>query len=114
MQTYSLNKVILIGHLGGKPEGRYTQTGVSTASFSLATNEAWVDANKQKHEHTEWHQVVVWNKLADFVTQYLDKGYCVYLEGSIKTRIWSDHNNERKKNTEIVATQIVLLEKNKM
>ena len=110
----SINKVILIGHLGGKPEGRYTQTGISTASFSLATNEVWVDGNKQKHEHTEWHYIVAWNKLADFVTQYLDKGHYVYLEGSIKTRTWKDQNNERKKITEIVATQIVSLEKNKL
>ena len=88
----SVNKVILIGHLGGKPEGRYTQQGVSTASFSLATNEVWVDSNKQKHEHTEWHHVVVWNQLADFVTEYLNKGHLIYLEGTIKTRSWKDKN----------------------
>ena len=107
----SVNKVILIGHLGGKPEGRNTQQGISTASFSLATNEVWVDANKQKHEHTEWHHIVTWNQLADFVTQYLDKGHLIYLEGTIKTRTWNDKNNDSKKITEIIATQIVLLEK---
>ena len=110
----SINKVILIGHLGAKPEGRYTQKGTSTASFSLATNEVWVDSNKQKQEHTEWHHVVAWNKLADFTTQYLDKGHLIYLEGSIKTRIWGDQNDKRKKITEIIATQIISLEKNKL
>ena len=107
----SINKVILIGHLGGKSEGRYTQQGVSTASFSLATNEVWFGSDKQKHEHTEWHQIVVWNKLADFVTQYLDKGHYIYLEGTIKSRVWIDKNKESKKITEIIASQIVLLEK---
>ena len=110
----SVNKVILIGHLGAKPEGRYTQQGVSTASFSLATNGFWVDSNKQKHEHTEWHHIITWNKLADFVTKHLDKGYLIYLEGSIKTRVWKDKNDETKKITEIIATQIISLEKNKL
>ena len=110
----SVNKVILIGHLGAKPEGRYTQQGVSTASFSLATNEVWIDANKQKHEHTEWHHVLVWNQLADFVTEYLDKGHQIYLEGTIKTRTWKDKNNEIKKVTEIIASQVISLEKNKL
>lgn len=107
----SVNKVILIGHVGAKPEGRYTQQGVSIASFSLATNELWVGADKQKHEHTEWHQIVVWNKLADFVTQHLNKGHYVYLEGTIKSRFWKDKNNEQKKTTEIIASQIISLEK---
>tara|TARA_B100000287_G_C20340057_1_gene665429 strand:- start:274 stop:615 length:342 start_codon:yes stop_codon:yes gene_type:complete len=107
----SINKVILIGHLGAKPEGRYTQQGVSTASFSLATNESWLGSDKQKHEHTEWHYIVAWNNLADFATQYLNKGDLVYLEGTIKTRTWKDKNEDTKKITEIIASQIVSLEK---
>ena len=107
----SVNKVILIGHLGAKTEGRYTPQGVSTASFSLATNETWVGSDKQKHEHTEWHHVVVWNKLADFATSYLDKGYLVYLEGAIKSRSWVNKKKESKKIVEIMATQIIVLEK---
>tara|TARA_B100000029_G_scaffold69485_2_gene61843 strand:+ start:5762 stop:6100 length:339 start_codon:yes stop_codon:yes gene_type:complete len=110
----SINKVILIGHLGAKPEGRYTQQGISTATFSLATNEVWMGADNKKHEHTEWHHIVVWNKLADFVTQYLDKGHLVYIEGAIKTRSWIDKNNEQRKVIEIMATQVVSLEKTKM
>ena len=110
----SINKVILIGHLGAKPEGRYTPQGISTVSFSIATNELWYDTEKNKHEHTEWHHVVVWNKLADFATNYLDKGYLVYLEGSIKTRTWVNQKKESKKITEIMATQIIPLEKTKV
>tara|TARA_B100000029_G_scaffold499540_1_gene570087 strand:- start:147 stop:485 length:339 start_codon:yes stop_codon:yes gene_type:complete len=107
----SVNRVILIGHLGAKPEGRYTQQGVSTASFSLATNECWKGSDNKTHEHTEWHQIVVWHNLADFATQYLDKGHLVYLEGTIKTRTWKDKKNDIKKITEIIATQIISLEK---
>ena len=107
----SVNKTILIGHLGAKPEGRYTPQGISTASFSLATNERWTDAQKNTQEHTEWHHVVTWNKTADFVTEYLDKGCLVYVEGSIRTRTWKNAKNEEHKITEIVATQVVLLEK---
>ena len=94
----SINKVILIGHLGGNPEGRYTQQGISTASFSLATNEVWMGPDNNKKEHTEWHHIIAWNKLADFATQYLKKGNLIYLEGTIKTRGWTDKNNEQKKN----------------
>ena len=107
----SINKVILIGHLGAKPEGRYTPQGISTISFSVATNESWFDSDKNKHEHTEWHHIVAFNKLADFVSQYLDKGNLVYIEGSIKTRSWTSAQNENKKITEIIATQIAPLDK---
>ena len=105
----SINKIILIGHLGAKPEGRYTPQGISTASFSLATNETWVDINNKKHEHTEWHNIITWNKTADYVTEYLNKGHLVYVEGSIRTRKWTNTKNEEKKITEIVATQVFLM-----
>ena len=111
MQKNSINKVILVGHIGNKPEGRYTPSGTSTASFSVATNESWIDSDNAKQERTEWHNIVAWSKLADFVTEYLDKGHLVYLEGIIKTRSWKDKNNEVKKITEIIANQVVSLEK---
>ena len=109
----SINKVILIGHLGAKPEGRYTQQGLSTASFSLATNESWVGQDKQKYEHTEWHSIIVWNRLADFATQYLDKGNLIYLEGILRTRTWENAKKEPIKKIEIIANNLVLLDKNK-
>ncbi len=105
----SVNKIILIGHLGAKPEGRYTPQGVSTASFSMATNESWYDSDKNKHEHTEGHNVVAFNKNADFATQYLDKGHLIYVEGSIRTRTWTNNQKEGKKIIEIIASQIVPL-----
>ena len=105
----SINKIILIGHIGAKPEGRYTPQGISTASFSLATNETWSDNEKNKHEHTEWHNVVCFNKTADFVTQFLDKGHLVYVEGSLRTRVWVNNQKEEKKIIEIFATQITPL-----
>ena len=73
----SVNKVTLIGHLGAKPESRYTQQGISTASFSLATNECWLGTDNEKREHTEWHQIITWNKLADYVKEYLDNNETV-------------------------------------
>ena len=105
----SVNKIILVGHLGAKPEGRYTPQGISTASFSIATNEIWYDSNKNKHEHTEWHVIVAFNQKADFATQYLDKGHLVYVEGSLRTRKWFNANKEEKKIVEIIASQIVPL-----
>ena len=107
----SVNKVILVGHLGAKPESRYTQQGVSTASFSLATNEFWIGSDNKKHEHTEWHQIIAWNKLADYVKGSLDKGHHIYLEGSIRTKAWTDKKGNLKKVVEILATHIVSLEK---
>ena len=77
----------------------------------MATNEFWVDADQKKHEHTEWHHVVAWNQVADFVTQYCEKGYLVYVEGSVRTRTWVGSNKEKKKITEIVATHVMSLEK---
>jgi single-strand DNA-binding protein len=109
----SINKIILIGHLGAQPEGRYTQNGVSTATFSLATNEFWIGPDKQKHEHTEWHSIVVWHKLADFATQYLNKGNLIYLEGTLRSRTWENSNKELIKKIEIIANNLVLLDKNK-
>ena len=70
MQKSSVNKVILVGHIGNKPEGRYTPSGISTATFSLATNESWIDSDKEKKEHTEWHNIIAWNKLAEFAKEY--------------------------------------------
>tara|TARA_B110000263_G_scaffold34501_1_gene26215 strand:- start:1170 stop:1505 length:336 start_codon:yes stop_codon:yes gene_type:complete len=105
----SVNKIILVGHLGARPEGRYTPQGISTASFSMATNETWYDGDKKKHEHTEWHNIIAFNKIADFTTQYLDKGNLIYLEGSIRTRVWINNQKEEKKIIEVIASQIVPL-----
>ena len=102
MQKSSVNKVILVGHIGNKPEGRYTSSGVPIASFPLATNEIWTGLDNKKQEKTEWHNIVAWNKLADFCIEYLVKGQLVYLEGKIQSRMYMDKNNIQRKITEIV------------
>jgi single-strand DNA-binding protein len=105
----SVNKVILIGRLGQKPEMRNTPGGASVANFSVATNENWADKNGQKQERTEWHRIVVWGKLAELCVNYLDKGRQVYLEGRLQTRQWQDKDGATKYTTEVVANTVQFL-----
>lgn len=104
-----VNKVILIGNLGKDPELRYTPNGQPVTSFSLATTERWNDKNGQKQEKTEWHNIVVWGKLAELANQYLKKGRPAYIEGRITTRSWDDRDGNKKYRTEIIANQIQFL-----
>ena len=110
MQTYSLNKVILIGRLGADPVGRYTKKGQSTCSFSIATNEKWKNKEGKWSEHVEWHSIVAWGPLADFASSSLEKGQMVQIEGMLRTRSWEDSHQKTHKVTEILCTQIVPLE----
>jgi len=110
MQKSSVNKVILVGHIGNKPEGRYTPSGTSTVNFSMATNESWIDSESEKQERTEWHNVIAWNKLADFATEYIQKGQLVYIEGRLQTRTYKDKEEIQRRITEIVCTAITPLE----
>ncbi len=105
----SLNKVMLIGNLGKDPEVRFTPDGSPVASFSLATGEVWTDKSGTRQERTEWHNIVVWNKLADLAKRYLSKGRQVYIEGRIRTREWDDREGNKRRTTEIIASQMVLL-----
>ena len=105
----SLNKVMLIGNLGKDPEIRYTPDGSPVAHFSLATTDTWTDKNGTKQERTEWHNIVAWSKLADLSKRFLAKGRQVYLEGRIQTREWEDKDGNKRRTTEIVASQMVLL-----
>jgi single-strand DNA-binding protein len=104
-----VNKVILIGNLGKDPELRYTPGGQPVASFSVATTERWTDKNGQRQDRTEWHNIVVWGKLAELTNQYLKKGRPVYIEGRITSRSWDDRDGNKKYRTEIVANQIQFL-----
>ena len=105
----SLNKVMLIGNLGRDPEIRYTPDGSPVANFSLATSENWTDKSGSRQEHTEWHTIVAWNRLADLCKKYLSKGRQVYVEGRIRTREWNDREGNKRRTTEVIATQMVLL-----
>lgn len=105
----SVNKAILVGHLGQNPELRYTQGGHPVVNFSMATNEKWVDKAGQKQEKTEWHRVVVWGKVAEVCNQYLSKGRQVYVEGKLQTRQWDDKDGNKRYTTEVVAQSVQFL-----
>lgn len=106
-----VNKVILLGHLGGDPEVRYTQGGDAVATISIATSESWTDKQTgEKKEATEWHRVVFFRKLAEIVGQYLTKGSKVYVEGSLKTRKWQDQQGQDRYTTEIRADEMQMLD----
>ena len=105
----SVNKVILIGHLGRDPEVKYTQSGTAVANLSLATNEVWTDKAGQKQERTEWHRVVVWGKQAQVLSEHLGKGKQIYVEGSLQTRSWDDREGNKRYTTEIRATRVLML-----
>lgn len=101
---------MLIGHLGADPELRYTPSGVPVATFRIATNETWRDADGNLQERTEWHTIVVWRKLAELTNDLLKKGSRVYVEGRIQSRTYEDKNGIRRTVTEIVADDIILLD----
>ena len=110
MQKNSVNKVFLIGHLGAPPESRYTKNGRPVASFSIATNEFWKQQDGKTTEHTEWHSIIAWDKLAEFTQQYLYKGQLVAIEGRIHTRRWENKDGGVGKTTEIIVSNITPLE----
>jgi single-strand DNA-binding protein len=107
----SENKHILIGHVGRDPEIRHTQTGDVVANFSLATSERWTDKAGVKQERTEWHQVVVFGKLAEIAEKYITKGKQLYLWGPSQTEEWTDKAGVKRTSVKIVAKSIVLLGK---
>lgn len=106
-----LNKVMLIGRLVKKPEIRSTSSGQNVASFSVVTNRYWTDKNGQKQEKAEFHNVVVWGRLADIAGQYLDKGKKIYIEGRLQTRDWEGQDGVKRYRTEVVADNFIMLDK---
>jgi len=104
-----INKVILVGNLGRDPELRHTKTGTAVANLSIATSETWSDKDGAKQERTEWHRIVLWDKLAEIAQKYLSKGRQVYLEGRLQTRVWKDSDGEKRYTTEIRGDQLVML-----
>jgi single-strand DNA-binding protein len=105
-----VNKVILVGNLGAKPELKYTATGVAMCKFSIATTENWgVGEDGERRQHTEWHNITAWRKLGEICCEYLDKGTKVYIEGSIRTRTFTGNDGVKKWYTDIQADQMVIL-----
>lgn len=106
----SINKVILIGNLGRDPEVRYTANGAAVCSLRLATTRNWKDRNSgERMEETEWHSVVLYDRLAEIAGEYLKKGRSCYIEGRLKTRKWQDKDGHDRYTTEIVADSMQLL-----
>ena len=106
----SVNKVILVGNLGRDPEVRYSPEGAAICNVSIATTSQWKDRNSgERREETEWHRVVMYNRLAEIAGEYLRKGRSVYIEGRLKTRKWTDKENIERYTTEIVADQMQML-----
>ena len=104
-----VNKVILVGNLGDDPIVRFTKNGNAVASFSIATSEKWTGKDGEKHEKTEWHRIIAWNKLGEICGEYLSKGKQVYIEGKLQTRKWEDNDGNEKHTTEIVANNMTML-----
>ncbi|MCH7954954.1 MAG: single-stranded DNA-binding protein [Candidatus Marinimicrobia bacterium] len=104
----SMNKVILIGRLGGDPELKYTPNGTAQAKLNLATSERWKDNDGNNQEKTEWHRIITWRRQAEFAGEWLKKGQLVCVEGKLQTRSW-EQDGEKKYMTEIVADNITML-----
>lgn len=106
----SVNKVIILGRVGKKPELRHTPSGASVTSFGVATSEKYKDKNTNEYkENTEWHNVVVWGKTAENVSKYIDKGRQLFIEGKLSTRKWQDKDGNDKYTTEIIASTVQFL-----
>ena len=106
-----VNKVILVGNLGQKPDMKYTQSNTAVANLSLATSESWTDKDSgDLKTKTEWHRVVYFGKLAEIAEQYLDKGSKVYVEGKLQTRKWQDQSGNDRYTTEVLGQELTMLD----
>ena len=106
-----INKVIIVGNCGQDPETRYLPSGGAVTNMSLATSEAWKDKNTgEQQERTEWHKVVFFNRLGEIAGEYLKKGSKVYVEGSLRTRKWQGQDGSDRYTTEIVASEMQMLD----
>jgi len=107
----NLNKVMLIGNVTRDPEVRTTPSGQNVVSFGVATNRRWKDQSGQQKDQVEFHNIVAWRRLAEIVGQYLKKGSKVYIEGRLQTRSWDDKSGTKRYKTEIVAENLIMLDK---
>ena len=106
-----VNKVILVGNLGQKPDMKYTQSNTAVANLSLASSESWKDKDSgDLKTKTEWHRVVYFGKLAEIAEQYLDKGSKVYVEGKLQTRKWQDQAGNDRYTTEVLGQELTMLD----
>ncbi len=108
---YSLNRATILGNLTRDPEVRTTTTGQNVCTFAVATNRQWKDASGQKQEKADYHDVVVWGKLADICGQYLKRGRKAYIEGRLQTRDWEGQDGVKRFRTEIIPENVILLDR---
>lgn len=106
-----LNKVMIIGNVGREPELRYTPNGTPVVNFSVAVGRQWTTPDGERHQATEWFNVVAWRELAEICARLLTKGKRVYIEGSLQTRSWEDSQGQRQYRIELVADQMILLDR---
>ena len=107
----SLNKVMIIGNLGKDPEVRFTGSGSAVANLAIATSETWKDKNTgENQERTEWHRIVLFGRVAEVAGEYLKKGSKIFVEGKLQTRKWTDQNQVEKYTTEIVGSEMRMLD----
>lgn len=104
-----VNKVILIGNVGGDPDVKYLEGGVAVARFSLATSEVYNNKNGERVTQTEWHNIVLWRNLAQIAEKYVKKGMMLYVEGRLRTRSWDDQNGVKRYTTEIYGDNFQML-----
>lgn len=106
-----VNQAQIIGNLGAAPEMRYTANGAAVASFNVACNRTYTDSNGERQEDTQWFTVVCWQKLAETVAQYLDKGRKVFVQGRMQNRSWEGQDGVKRYKMEIVASEVVFLDR---
>ena len=111
MASRGINKVIIVGNLGRDPEVRYLPNGNAVTNLNIATSQSWKDKQTgEQQERTEWHRIVTFNRLAEISAEYLKKGSKVYIEGSLRTQKWQDKSGNDRYTTEIVATEMQMLD----
>jgi single-strand DNA-binding protein len=110
MAGRGLNKVMIIGNLGGDPEMKYTPSGKAITTFRVAVGRTFRSPEGENRDETEWFRVVAWDKLAETCNQYLHKGSKVYIEGRLQTRTWKDNNGQDRYMTEVVANEMMMLD----
>jgi single-strand DNA-binding protein len=109
MQKGSVNKVVLVGHLGADPESRFTPSGVAVTTFNMATNESWKNKEGEYEDRTEWHRIVLYGKAAETASKYMKKGQLTYVEGRIRTRSWEDKEGMTRYTTEVLGDRFTML-----
>ena len=107
----SLNKVMIIGNIGGDPEMRFTPNGHPVTSFRVATNWIFATPEGERKQETEWFNVVTWNRLAEQCNQFLNKGRLVYVEGRLRTRSWEGQDSQKHFRTEVIANRVTFLDR---